>query len=135
MIRTIRLGLGLVVACVVAAIVVGCTSPSHPTTPVQSSTSNPAARPGHNGDGDANHAHKPGAHHGTIVEIGRDNFHAEAVFEKGGKLRLYTLGKDEAVIQEVEAQPVTAYVKAEGEGDAESVILRPEPQAGDKPGM
>ncbi len=38
------------------------------------------------------HAHKQGAHDGIIIEIGRDNYHAEAVFEKGGIVKLFTLG-------------------------------------------
>ena len=84
---------------------------------------------------DGEHGHKPGAHGGIIVEIGRDNYHAEAVFEKGGTLRLYTLGKDEAKVQEVEAQTLTAYVKLEGGTESSSVLLKPEPQPGDKQGM
>jgi hypothetical protein len=80
------------------------------------------------------HAHKPGAHNGAVVEIGRDNYHAEAVFEKGGTLRLYLLGKDEARVQEVEAQTLTAYLKPDGGTEATSVLLRPEPQPGDAQG-
>src|SRR5262245_41188668 len=55
------------------------------------------------------HAHKPGSHGGSIVAIGRDNYHAEAIFEKGGVLRLLLLGKDEAQLLEVESQTLTAY--------------------------
>ena len=44
---------------------------------------------------DQDHGHKPGRHGGLIVSIGSDSYHAEAVFEKGGRLRLYMLGKDE----------------------------------------
>jgi hypothetical protein len=80
------------------------------------------------------HAHKPGAHGGIIVEIGRDNYHAEAVFEKGGVLRLYTLGKDETRIQEVESQTLTGYFKL-GEGsESTSFEFRPVPQSGDAEG-
>ena len=57
------------------------------------------------------------------------------MFEKGGVLRLYTLGQNEAVVLEVEAQPLTAYVKAAGGAEAESVVLAAEPQPGDKAGM
>jgi hypothetical protein len=81
------------------------------------------------------HAHKPSNHGGIIVEIGSDNYHAEAVFEKGGTLRLYMLGSDESKVQEIEAQPLTAYVKAEGDAESVSFVLRPEPQTGDKSGM
>lgn len=81
------------------------------------------------------HAHKPAAHGGIIVEVGRDNYHAEAVFEKGGTLRLYTLGQDEAKVQEVAAKPLEAYAKAEGALEASQFVLEPKPQTGDKPGM
>lgn len=81
------------------------------------------------------HGHKPTAHGGIIVPIGSDSYHAEAVFEKGGVLRLFTLGQNEAVVLEVEAQPLTGYVKIEGGMEAESFVLAPKPQSGDKPGM
>jgi hypothetical protein len=81
------------------------------------------------------HTHKPAAHGGTIVEIGRDNYHAEVVFEKGGTLRLYMLGQDEAKVQEVEAKTLEAYAKAEGALEASQFQLEPKPQAGDKPGF
>jgi YHS domain-containing protein len=84
---------------------------------------------------DEEHGHKPSAHGGILVPIGRDNYHAEAVFEKGGLLRLYMLGQDETKVQEVEAQPLNAYVKAEGDPEAVSLVLRSEPQPGDKTGM
>jgi hypothetical protein len=113
-------------------------------TGCNASNSNPpqAAAPGKGKDSkaaevkkDDEHGHKPGAHGGIIVEIGRDSYHAEAVFEKGGTLRLYTLGKDEAKVQEVEAQTLTAYVRLEGGTESSSVMLKPEPQPGDKQGM
>lgn len=80
------------------------------------------------------HGHKPGAHGGIIVEIGRDNYHAEAVFEKGGLLKLFTLGKDEAKIIDVESQTLKAYVKEEAASEAVEMDLNPVPRTGDKPG-
>jgi hypothetical protein len=80
------------------------------------------------------HEHQPGAHGGQIVEIGRDNYHAEVVLEQGGKLRLFTLGRDAARIQEVARAPLSAFVKKAG-ADAQSLTLQPEPQAGDREGM
>ena len=49
--------------------------------------------------GESDHAHKPGMHGGIIVPIGRDSYHAEAVFEQGGTLRLFMLGADEGRVQ------------------------------------
>ena len=80
------------------------------------------------------HGHKPGAHGGTIVSLGRDSYHVEAVFEKGGLLKLFTLGKDEARIIDVENQTLKAYVKEEGASEAAEMDLNPVPRAGDKPG-
>src|SRR5205809_7050349 len=95
--------------------VIGCSRPSPPAPP-----ESPVAPK------TEQHGHKPGAHGGIIVEIGHDNYHAEAVFEKGGTLRLYTLGKDEARVMEIESQTLTAYVKPEGGTDAEKIELKPE---------
>lgn len=81
------------------------------------------------------HAHKPAAHGGIIVEIGRDNYHAEAVFEKGGTLRLYMLGHDESRVQEVVANPLEAYVTSGDEVEAIKFTLEPKPQAGDSAGQ
>ena len=80
------------------------------------------------------HGHKPGQHGGIIVEIGRDNYHAEAVFEKGGLLKLYTLGKDESRIIDVESQTIKAYVKEESAAESSEMELLPTPRAGDKEG-
>ncbi len=84
---------------------------------------------------DSEHAHKPSAHGGIIVQIGSDSYHAEAVFEKKGVLRFYTLGADESKVMEVEAEPAQAFFKVEGETEQQSFLLRPEPQAGDSKGM
>ena len=79
------------------------------------------------------HPHKPGAHGGIIVPIGSDSYHAEAVIEKGGDFRLLMLGKDETRIQEVDIQPIKAYVKVVGDPDATAVELTAVPQDGDGP--
>src|SRR5262249_11853302 len=75
-----------------------------------------------------------GTHGGNIVEIGRDNYHAEVVFEKGGPVRLYLLGKDETRVQEVQTQTLTAYAKAAGTTESVSFTLRPTPTRDDARG-
>jgi YHS domain-containing protein len=122
------------VAAASAALPVGCNT-SQPDVPQAGNVgpSDPgkaATAPNKEGE----HAHRPGGHGGTVVEIGRDNYHAEAVFETGGTLRLYTLGKDEARVQEVESQILTAYVRAEGGTESTPFQLRPVPQSGDAEG-
>ena len=89
---------------------------------------NTAAKP------DDEHAHKPGAHGGIVVSIGVDNYHAEAIVEKSGKLRLLMLGKDESQIVEVEKQSLTAYIKAEGDTEAAEISVEAAPQNGDSAG-
>jgi hypothetical protein len=123
----------LCLAFVSVALHVGCgSSPTDAPSAGGTSQSQKATVPAAGRDGD--HAHKPGGHGGNIVEIGRDNYHAEAVFEKGGTLKLYLLGKDEAKVQEVESQVLTGYARAEGSAEATPFTLRPVPQAGDAAG-
>ncbi|MBL8794437.1 MAG: hypothetical protein JNM56_11065, partial [Planctomycetia bacterium] len=117
----------------VAAMAIGCGSGNR-EAPQAARVEPPVAKPAPQAGKDEVHAHKPGAHGGIIVEIGTDNYHAEAVFEKGGLLRLYTLGKDEARVLEVETQTLTAYVKEEGDAEAVAIELKSEPQAGDRAG-
>ena len=102
---------------------------ANPSTPTVANNSSVAAKPT-----DGEHAHKPGSHGGVIVPIGTDSYHAEAVIEKGGTFRLLTLGKDESRIQEVEEQPIKAYVKIVGQPDAVPVELTATPQEGDTQG-
>lgn len=80
------------------------------------------------------HGHKPGAHGGLMVSIGTDNYHAEAVFQKGGTLKLFILGKDESRIQEVEEQRLIAFARPVGDPEASEFFLDPRPQSGDTPG-
>lgn len=94
----------------------------------------PAPSSGKSEESSTEHAHKAGAHGGNIVPIGRDNYHAEAVFEKGGTVRLYTLGADEARVLDVEVQVLSAFARAEGGTEAIEVTFRPAPQPGDAEG-
>ena len=80
------------------------------------------------------HEHKPGPHGGTIVSLGKDSYHAEAVFEKDGAVRLYTLGKDETTAQAVEVQELVGHVTAVGATDPVQVKFAAQPQTGDAAG-
>jgi len=80
------------------------------------------------------HSHIPGAHGGLVIPIGSDSYHAEALIEKDGAFRLLTLGADETRIQEVDIQPVKAYIKAAGESDATPIDMKAVPQEGDSDG-
>lgn len=85
-------------------------------------------------DGDKEHAHKPGAHGGIMVSLGRDSYHVEAVVDNEGLIRLYTLGQDESRVIEVESQTLNGFVKAEGGTDSKSIAFAPSPQDGDSDG-
>ena len=116
-------------------VFVGCNKNDTTLTPTTTSSKSAANSPSPPAKSDDEHGHVPSVHGGIVVPIGSDSYHAEAVFEKGGILRLYTLGKNEAVILEVEAQPLNAFVKIVGGMEAESFILSAKPQPGDQSGM
>lgn len=124
-------GLGVAVA---AAILVGCNYSQPPSENATAPQGGGDPKPGP-GKPEEEHGHKPGAHGGILVSLGRDSYHAEAVFARNGVIRLYTLGKDEARVQEVEVQELIGFVTPVGSSEAaEEVKFAPEPQTGDAPG-
>lgn len=137
-----KLALSLRLAAVASAVVfltcslIGCGSqPGSSSAPTGSSTTTPApTQPAATSPADDEHAHKAGAHGGVIVSIGADSYHAEAVVEKSGTLRLFLLGRDESRIQEVESQTLNAYVKVAGDSEAVPMEIKPAPQEGDAEG-
>jgi hypothetical protein len=123
------LGISSIVALV---IVVGCgpgvaPAPSPVLPEVVSDATAPTA-------GDEEHKHKPGAHGGTLISIGLDSYHAEAVFDSAGSVKLFMLGQDETRVLDVETQTLVAYIKADGQNQATEVSLEPQPQPGDAQG-
>jgi YHS domain-containing protein len=114
--------------------VAGCDNTEAPKTDPPAPQKGPEAQAPEKKEGAGEHAHKPGGHGGSIVEIGRDNYHAEAVFGKDGVVRVYTLGKDEAVVLEVEAQELIAYARADGDAEAQEFPLKPVRRSGDAEG-
>ncbi len=136
---------GALSASLLLLTLAGCSSESQPTavapptvatTPVDSpaiSTTTSVVENGGKKVADEEHPHKPGSHGGIIIPIGSDSYHAEAVIETSGNFRLLMLGKDETRIQEVDVQPVKAYVKAIGDPNATPIELAAVPQDGDAP--
>lgn len=129
----------LIVVCAAVYSFVGCDTTSQVQPKVSESSSSTVevgSGAGNNstiGKADE-HPHIPGAHGGIIVPIGADSYHAEAVVEKSGSLRLLLLGKDESRIQEVDIQPIKAFIKATNETDAAPIELVAVPQDGDAEG-
>ncbi len=131
-------------ATIGTVIVIGCSQPTatppaaaNPATvtPSDETVTTTSATPAAKGASPEEHPHIPGAHGGIVIPIGSDSYHAEAVVEKDGKLRLLMLGADETRIQEVDFQAVKAYVKASGDTDATPVDMQAVPQDGDAPNM
>lgn len=112
----------------------GCKEPVSTDVTNTAAAKAPAAMPIPAESSEPQHGHLAGNYGGIIVPIGADSYHAEVVVEKSGNFRLIMLGKDESRIQEVEVQPVKAFIKAEGESDATPIDLVAAPQEGDTQG-
>jgi len=133
MIRIV-LALSLALGLVVLAGCGSSSGPANPPPPQPTAGQTQNTSPQNAQKKEDKHEHKPGQFGGIIVEIGRDNYHAEAVFEKNGVVRLYTLGQEEARIIEVEAKPLAAFVKPEGGTESVEFKFEPDPRDGDTPG-
>jgi hypothetical protein len=83
---------------------------------------------------DTEHGHLPGAHGGILVSLGRDSYHVEAVVDSEGVFRLYTIGKDESRVIDVENQNLKGFVKANDDADSRAISFEPMPQDGDSEG-
>jgi len=124
------IGLALSVGCSDRVVVVPSSDPAE-ARPV--GASGPGATASAE-SGTDEHGHAAGAHGGIVVPLGGDLFHVEAVVEKGGTLRLYTLGKDETRVIDIETQTLKAFAKVAGAAEAEQFQLEAAPQDGDGPG-
>lgn len=113
------------IVVLVATIAAGCGYLSSPAANTKSST--------HETEG-PQHGHKPGANGGIIATIGAEEFHVEAVLEKGGVLRLFTLGSDASTVVDVPQQSLTAYARPAGNAESIYFALEPQAQAGDPAG-
>jgi len=131
MLRAFQLaGLGLVLGSLF--VLAGCSNSADPDD--RKDANPPTKKDTPKDKGDAEHGHKPGQHGGIMISIGTDSYHAEAVFEKGGTLRLYMLGQDETRILEVDRQALAGFIKAVGDAEAEPFALEPDPTADDAEG-
>lgn len=76
--------------------------------------------------------HPPGQHGGVLIPFAHDRYHAEALIETGGLLRLFILGRDQTEVVVVPEQSLAAYVNS-GEQEVTPISLVPVPQPGDRP--
>jgi len=105
--------------------------PSNTPPPSESGVVSSAASNAKAAESDSEHGHKSGQHGGVMVSLGRDSYHVEAVIDSTGSIRLYTLGKDETRVIDIESQTLKGFVKAESDNDAKSITFEPQPQEGD----
>jgi hypothetical protein len=82
-------------------------------------------------ESESDHGHQAGAHGGIMVSLGSDSYHIEAVVDSEGLVRLYTLGKDETRVIDIERQTLKGFAKADGDVDSKSIDFEPQPQEGD----
>lgn len=136
--KPIAVFLFLITVAAVFVSVTACNkSNTQTTTPQQNTATVPTTgneSPSHSGGPAEDHGHKPGAHGGNIVSLGRDSYHVEAIVEKSGALKLYILGKDESRVVDIEAQDLIAYIKPAGATDSFQIDVKPQPQPGDARG-
>ena len=80
------------------------------------------------------HAHPTeGPHHGTLIELGKEEYHAELVHdEKAGTVTVYLLGPAAKKPVPIEAEDVAINVSHEGQ--PEQFQLAAKPEAGDPAG-
>lgn len=79
---------------------------------------------------DAAHRHPPGPHGGVIASFADDRLHAEGLIEPDGTLSVFTLGRDETEVLEVQTQTLNAELRNET-GEVFAVDLTARPMPGD----
>ncbi len=119
-----------------AGLLVGCTNQPSPVPANQSAkgatkASADSTDPAGKSASIEEHGHKKGGHGGIIASLGRDSYHVEAVFEKSGTVRLFTLGADESRVIDVEKQQLQGFLKETGGTDSLTIEFLAEPQPGD----
>jgi len=102
-------------------------------TSSRSTATNPSSMQDTN-TADTEHGHKDGEHGGIIISLGRDSYHIEAVTTSDGQVRLYTLGKEETRVIDIESQVLKGFIKAQGETDSREIVFEPTRQDGDRDG-
>ncbi len=134
--------LAIVLIAVASLWIVGCDNGTKPN-PVgsaadssridlaKSTNSDTSPKPTTSSDAEQEHIHKDGQHGGIIVSLGRDSYHVEAVVAADGQIRLFTLGKDETRVIDIEAHPLKGFVKADTDNEAQEISFEPTPQEGD----
>lgn len=112
------------IACLLSFLAMGCNNASAPNATPTSNGSSPAA---------AVHDHpSEGPHHGDLVELGNEEYHAEIVHGAGGEVTVYILDGKAATAVPIDAAEVT--INLTHDGKAEQFKLAASPDASDPSG-
>ena len=110
-----------------SATLAGC----NPGSPHAVRNSAPVVGPAKNAI--APHEHAAGIHGGAIRFAGSDEFHAEAIFEAGGTVALYTFGRDETVVRAIDEQNLDGHIRLRHDAIWTPIVFKPQAQSGDGP--
>jgi hypothetical protein len=121
----------MLIPCTALVILIasGCDPARKPSDNLSSKSVTSSTDTAH--DSDEDHSHPAGAHGGTIVSLGRESYHVEVVVDGAGTIRLYTLGKDETRVIDIERQSLKGFVKSDDDASSTSIEFEPMPQEGD----
>lgn len=108
-------------------LAVGCSDSAKPNAKAAASKSEQHNHDGHDhGDhkhGDAGHAHPDhGPHGGDLVELGKEEYHAEVIHDDTGKTIVYILDSSAAKAVPIKAADVTINVKRDGKGEQYQLV-------------
>jgi hypothetical protein len=79
------------------------------------------------------HGHEEGPHHGHIIELGNEEYHAELVYDAKAKtVGIYVLGSDAKTAQPIDAKAVNLNLKLDGK--PVQLTLNAKPLEGEKEG-
>lgn len=107
----------------------GCGGASNSGAPAPSPSPSQVSEEGH----DHEHAHPTeGPHHGDLVELGNEEFHAEVVHGDGGEVTVYILDSGASKAVPIDATELT--INLSHEGEAEQFKLPAAPDATDGEG-
>ncbi len=115
-------------AALATLILAGCGETNGPGAPPAGASAGTAA-----GHDDHDHAHPTeGPHHGDLVELGNEEYHAEVVHADGGEVAIYILDGNAKQAVPIDASEIT--INLTHEGEAEQFKLTAAPDAGDPAG-
>lgn len=112
------------IACLLSIMAMGCNNTSAPQSAPASHSSAPAA--------DVHDHPSEGPHHGDLVELGNEEYHAEIVHGDGGAVTVYILDSKAKSAVPIDAAEVT--INLTHDGKAEQFKLAASPDTGDPAG-